>query len=168
MVIKDKIEAEGILFQNGKVVIRWLSGVSSIVIHDSLENFIKVSVPKVYRKIQWISSIHYIDKTVDENGNSPDEEEKEDTCTCGHRSCDEDCNDHDSDCSCSLENETNKPVLGKPTTDQVDKIRYLNNLHRQKMYFKKMNRRIRKQNEKAVADNKMMEKILAKGGNFKN
>lgn len=69
------IVAEGILFRNGKVIVRWLSDVSSIVVHDSIENFRKVSVVPGFRAIQWISSIHYIDDKVDENGDAPDEEE---------------------------------------------------------------------------------------------
>lgn len=74
---KDKIEAEGILFFDGKVVVRWLSDVSSIVIHDNLNNFRKVSVPKGYRAIKFISSIHYFDDTLDENGDQPSENEED-------------------------------------------------------------------------------------------
>jgi hypothetical protein len=47
-----------VLFDDGKVVIRWLSNISSIVIHDNIENFRKVSVPKGYRKMKWISKYH--------------------------------------------------------------------------------------------------------------
>jgi hypothetical protein len=64
-----KVEAEGVLFDNGKVVVRWLSDISSIVIHDNIENFRKVSVPKGYRKIGWMSKLHYdlSDEEIEEN-----------------------------------------------------------------------------------------------------
>lgn len=34
--------AEGVIFSNGKVVICWLGSTSSIVIHDNIENIIKI------------------------------------------------------------------------------------------------------------------------------
>ena len=35
--------AEGVVFDNGKVCLMWIVGIESIVIHESLENLIKVA-----------------------------------------------------------------------------------------------------------------------------
>ena len=34
--------AEGIIFKSGKVVINWLGDVASVVVHDNIENVIKI------------------------------------------------------------------------------------------------------------------------------
>jgi hypothetical protein len=34
--------AEGVIFSNGQVVMRWLTDISSIVIHESIENVMKI------------------------------------------------------------------------------------------------------------------------------
>lgn len=42
LIRNGNIITEGVIFHNGQVCMKWLGDISSIVIHDNIENVIKI------------------------------------------------------------------------------------------------------------------------------
>lgn len=79
---------EGFIFSNGQVILRWLTGISSIVIHESIENV---------RKIHCHDGQTYIDYYIISDGEPEAETECSDEYQSDEDESDEDESDEDED-----------------------------------------------------------------------